>query len=263
METPVCVYLALPAAPCSRSSGVGRGVYSARRARAAGAPPRAARAGRGRRDPRKPEKRRRRLRPGRDAVSVTPTADRRRAHARVFELSRRRRAAFLWLAPAPQRAGAARADRHVGQLLCHLELTVDSSEPRVCTETRAGTQWARSVYAACPMRSRVCTQASTRWGGVGVPRVVRVEWGGGGRGGGGTGASLVADLEPCERPYVGREEGKVLRVHLRCSLVTAFLGQQRTECLAHRDQPAVRLVVGQGIEPDARRRCCGLKKDRV
>ena len=179
------------------------------------------------------------------------------------QLSRRRRAAFLWLAPAPQRAGAARADRHVGQLLCHLELAVDSSEPRVCTETRAGTQWARSVYAACPMRSRVCTQASTRWGGVGVPRVVRVEWGGGGRGGGGTGASLVADLEPCERPYVGREEGKVLRVHLRCSLVTAFLGQQRTECLAHRDQPAVRLVVGQGIEPDARRRCCGLKKDRV
>ena len=187
-------------------------------------------------------------------------------HAYRSQLSRRRRAAFLWLAPAPQRAGAARADRHVGQLLCHLELPVDSSEPRVCTETRAGTQWARSVYAACPMRSRVCTQASTRWGGVGVPRVVRVEWGGRGRGGGGTGASLVADLEPCERPYVGREEGKVLRVHLRCSLVTAFLGQQRTQCLAHRDQPAVRLVVGQGIEPDARRRrrrCCGLKKDRV
>ena len=119
---------------------------------------------------------------------------------------RRRRAAFLWLAPAPQRAGAARADRHVGQLLCHLELPVDSSEPRVCTETRAGTQWARSVYAACPMRSRVCTQASTRWGGVGVPRVVRVEWGGGRVGtralGGRSGA--------CERPYVGREEGKVL-----------------------------------------------------
>jgi len=77
METPVCVYLALPAAPCSRSSGVGRGVYSARRARAAGAPPRAARAGRGRRDPHGSRRK------GGDAcgLDATPSQSRRRPTA--------------------------------------------------------------------------------------------------------------------------------------------------------------------------------------